>query len=121
LCAWADLERSFFRDVAPRPNIVKARSSFTFFSFAFAAAHEFEHTADKLSFMSYPRKNIQSAFFLESHHRWSVFLPARIFYFCFQIRMILMELRQTPGTNVMIQIFCDFRQFSAKKIGVFLK
>jgi hypothetical protein len=26
-----------------------------------------------------------------------------------------------PGVDVMITIFCDFRQFSAKKIGVFLK
>jgi hypothetical protein len=26
-----------------------------------------------------------------------------------------------PGADVMITIFCDFRQFSAKKIGVFLK
>jgi hypothetical protein len=26
-----------------------------------------------------------------------------------------------PGIDVMITIFCDFRQFSAKKIGVFLK
>jgi hypothetical protein len=26
-----------------------------------------------------------------------------------------------PGVNVMITLFCDFCQFSAKKIGVFLK
>jgi hypothetical protein len=26
-----------------------------------------------------------------------------------------------PGVDVMITIFCDFRQLSAKKIGVFLK
>jgi hypothetical protein len=26
-----------------------------------------------------------------------------------------------PGVDVMITIFCDFRQFSPKKIGVFLK
>jgi hypothetical protein len=26
-----------------------------------------------------------------------------------------------PGVDVMITIFCDFRQFSAKQIGVFLK
>jgi hypothetical protein len=26
-----------------------------------------------------------------------------------------------PGVNLMITIFCDFRQFSAKKIGAFLK
>jgi hypothetical protein len=26
-----------------------------------------------------------------------------------------------PGVDVMITIFCDFSQFSAKKIGVFLK
>jgi hypothetical protein len=28
---------------------------------------------------------------------------------------------QVPGVDVMITIFCDFRQFSAKKIGAFLK
>jgi hypothetical protein len=28
---------------------------------------------------------------------------------------------QMPGVDVMITIFCDFCQFSAKKIGVFLK
>jgi hypothetical protein len=26
-----------------------------------------------------------------------------------------------PGVDVMIKIFCDFCQFSGKKIGVFLK
>jgi hypothetical protein len=26
-----------------------------------------------------------------------------------------------PGVNVMITIFCDFRQYLAEKIGVFLK
>jgi hypothetical protein len=26
-----------------------------------------------------------------------------------------------PGADVMITIFCDFRQFSAKQIAVFLK
>jgi hypothetical protein len=30
-------------------------------------------------------------------------------------------LQLPPGVNVIITIFCDFRQFSAKKIGVFLK
>jgi hypothetical protein len=27
----------------------------------------------------------------------------------------------TPGVDVMITIFCDFRQFSAKKLAIFLK
>jgi Holliday junction resolvasome RuvABC DNA-binding subunit len=29
--------------------------------------------------------------------------------------------QKVPGVDVMITIFCDFSQFSAKKIGVFLK
>jgi hypothetical protein len=35
--------------------------------------------------------------------------------------IIYQEKSGNPGVDVMITIFCDFWQFSAKKIGVFLK
>jgi hypothetical protein len=37
------------------------------------------------------------------------------------IVLLLGQLTTKPGVDVMIIIFCDFRQFSAKKIGGFLK
>jgi hypothetical protein len=34
---------------------------------------------------------------------------------------VVILVKTFPGVDVMITIFCDFWQFSAKKIGVFLK
>jgi hypothetical protein len=48
-------------------------------------------------------------------------IRSRYRFFIHQWAIYVHEHWVRPGVDVMIAIFCDFRQFSAKKIGVFLK